>query len=50
MPTAFELGDRLGLLHEGRLIEVGSSAQFRESKHPAVKAFLHDWLERRAEH
>ncbi len=50
LPTAFGLGDRLGLLHEGQLIEVGPPAQFRESKHPAVQAFLHDWLARRTEH
>jgi phospholipid/cholesterol/gamma-HCH transport system ATP-binding protein len=49
LPTAFELGDRLGLLHEGQLLEVAPPGQFRESKHPAVKAFLHDWLGRRAE-
>ncbi|MDX2012183.1 MAG: ATP-binding cassette domain-containing protein [Myxococcaceae bacterium] len=47
LPTAFQLGDRLGLLHEGRLVEVASPADFRASTHPAVKAFLHDWLERR---
>jgi len=50
LPSAFQLGDRLGLLHEGRLVEVGAPAQFKQSPHPAVQAFLHDWLERRAEH
>jgi phospholipid/cholesterol/gamma-HCH transport system ATP-binding protein len=49
LPTAFQLGDRLGLLHEGRLVEVGPPAAFRASSHPAVQAFLHDWLERRGD-
>ncbi|MCU0701165.1 MAG: ATP-binding cassette domain-containing protein [Myxococcaceae bacterium] len=46
LPTAFQLGDRLGLLHDGRLVEVAGPLAFRASEHPAVKAFLHDWLER----
>lgn len=49
LPTAFELGDQLALLHEGTLAEVGPPERFRESTHPAVQAFLHDWLTRRAE-
>ena len=47
LPTAFELGDRLGLLHEGQLVEVGAPEAFKASRHPAVQAFLHDWLARR---
>ncbi|MBL8920281.1 MAG: ATP-binding cassette domain-containing protein [Myxococcaceae bacterium] len=47
LPTAFELGDRLGLLHEGQLVAVGPPEVFKASPHPAVKAFLHDWLARR---
>lgn len=48
LPTAFRIGDRVGLLHEGRVIEAAPPAQFRASQHPAVKAFLKDWLEREA--
>lgn len=48
LPTAFRIGDRVGLLHEGRIIEAAPPAQFRASTHPAVKAFLKDWLEREA--
>ncbi|MCA3015566.1 MAG: ATP-binding cassette domain-containing protein [Myxococcaceae bacterium] len=47
LPTAFRLGDRLALLHEGRLVEVAPPEAFKRSTHPAVTAFLHDWLERR---
>ncbi|MBL8913121.1 MAG: ATP-binding cassette domain-containing protein [Archangium sp.] len=46
LPTAFRIADRIGLLHEGRIIEAAPPEQFRQSQHPAVKAFLHDWLER----
>lgn len=48
LPTAFELGDRLGLLHDGQLVGVGAPEAFRSSPHPAVRAFLQDWLARRA--
>jgi phospholipid/cholesterol/gamma-HCH transport system ATP-binding protein len=48
LPTAFRIADRVGLLHEGRIIEIAPPTQFRASEHPAVKAFLKDWLEREA--
>ncbi|MFZ5444511.1 MAG: ABC transporter ATP-binding protein [Myxococcota bacterium] len=48
LPTAFRIADRVGLLHEGKIIEVAPPAQFRASTHPAVRAFLKDWLEREA--
>lgn len=47
LPTAFGLGDRLALLDEGVVAELGPPDDFRRSSHPAVKAFLHDWLTRR---
>jgi phospholipid/cholesterol/gamma-HCH transport system ATP-binding protein len=46
LPTAFRIADRVGLLHEGRIIEAAPPDTFRASEHPAVKAFLHDWLAR----
>lgn len=48
LPTAFRIADRVGLLHEGRIIEAAPPEQFRASQHPAVKAFLKDWIEREA--
>lgn len=48
LPTAFRIADRVGLLHEGRVIEAAPPGVFRASQHPAVKAFLKDWLAREA--
>jgi phospholipid/cholesterol/gamma-HCH transport system ATP-binding protein len=47
--SAFRVGDKLALLHEGRIVEVGPPEEFRRSEHPAVKAFLHSWLQRQAQ-
>ncbi len=46
LPTAFRIADRVGLLHEGRIIEAAPPEVFRRSAHPAVRRFLKDWLER----
>jgi phospholipid/cholesterol/gamma-HCH transport system ATP-binding protein len=46
--TAFDVGDSLALLHEGRIVEQSPPDVFRQSAHPAVRAFLHDWLARRS--
>ncbi|GHG68010.1 ATP-binding cassette domain-containing protein [Comamonas sp. JC664] len=46
--SAFQVGDSLALLHEGRIVEHAPPEAFRQSQHPAVQAFLHDWLSRRA--
>lgn len=48
LPTAFRIADRVGLLYEGRIIEAAPPNVFRASKHPAVLAFLKNWLEREA--
>jgi phospholipid/cholesterol/gamma-HCH transport system ATP-binding protein len=49
LPTAFRIADQVGLLYEGKVIEAASPDVFRASQHPAVLAFLKDWLEREAE-
>ena len=46
LPTAFRVADRLAMLHEGRIVEEGSPAEFTRSRHPAVRAFLRHWFER----
>jgi phospholipid/cholesterol/gamma-HCH transport system ATP-binding protein len=48
LPTAFRIADRVGLLFEGKIIEASPPEVFRTSKHPAVLAFLKDWLKREA--
>jgi phospholipid/cholesterol/gamma-HCH transport system ATP-binding protein len=47
--SAFKVGDTLALMHEGRVVAVGPPEEFRRSEHPAVKAFLHTWLQRQAQ-
>ncbi|QDE71996.1 MULTISPECIES: ABC transporter ATP-binding protein [Myxococcus] len=47
--SAFGMADHLALMHEGRIVEYGPPDAFRESQHPAVKAFLRNWLQRRAQ-
>ncbi|HEX8824599.1 MAG TPA: ABC transporter ATP-binding protein [Archangium sp.] len=46
--SAFGMADNLALMHEGRIVESGPPDAFRESQHPAVKAFLRNWLARRS--
>ncbi|WNG37195.1 ATP-binding cassette domain-containing protein [Archangium violaceum] len=48
--AAFSMADSLALMHEGRIVEVGPPDVFRESQHPAVKAFIRNWLARRSQH
>jgi len=40
MPSAFRVADRIGLLHEGRVVAEGPPDAFRASEHPAVVEFL----------
>jgi phospholipid/cholesterol/gamma-HCH transport system ATP-binding protein len=37
---AAAIADRMGMIHEGQLIEVGTPAQVWATQHPAVRAFL----------
>ena len=40
LELAFTVADRIGLHHQGQLVEVGTPDVFRQSKHPVVRAFL----------
>ncbi|MGQ0552192.1 MAG: ABC transporter ATP-binding protein [Planctomycetota bacterium] len=40
LELAFATADRMGLHHEGRLVEVGTPAEFRRSQHPVIREFL----------
>lgn len=46
--SAFGMADHLALMDEGRVVAEGTPEVFRESPHPAVKAFLRNWLKRRS--
>jgi len=37
----FAVGDRLGMMHGGRLVETGSAEAVRATRHPIVQAFIH---------
>ena len=40
MISAFRVADRIGMFHEGRIIEVGSPEEIRDSKNPVVRRFM----------
>ncbi|MFP4055343.1 MAG: ABC transporter ATP-binding protein [Candidatus Brocadiia bacterium] len=40
MASAFRVGDRIGMLSGGRIIEVGTPDQIRNSKNPTVRQFV----------
>lgn len=37
---AFLLGTRIGLMHEGKLVVLGTKAEFLQSQHPEAQAFI----------
>lgn len=42
--SAFKVGDTIGFLYQGRIVEQLPPAKLRESKNPAVKLFLQTWF------
>jgi phospholipid/cholesterol/gamma-HCH transport system ATP-binding protein len=40
LELAFAVADRIGLHHDGRLVEVADPERFRQSRHPVVRSFL----------
>jgi phospholipid/cholesterol/gamma-HCH transport system ATP-binding protein len=44
LQSAFRIADSVALLHEGRIVAQAPPLEFQASSHPAVKAFLRDWL------
>ena len=40
----FAVADRLGMIHEGRLIEVGTAASIRATTNPVIQAFINTQL------
>jgi phospholipid/cholesterol/gamma-HCH transport system ATP-binding protein len=41
IPEIFEIADRVGMLHEGRIVEMGSPAAVQASANPVVQRFIH---------
>ena len=40
MITAFHVGDRVGMFHDGHIIAIGPPEEFRNSKEPVVRDFM----------
>ncbi len=40
LKSAFEIGDKIALLHQGEMIEEGNPEEFQKSTHPFVRQFL----------
>jgi len=40
LELCFEISDRVGLLKDGRIVQVGTAEEIRGSQHPDVRAFL----------
>ncbi|RKY38050.1 MAG: ABC transporter ATP-binding protein [Candidatus Omnitrophota bacterium] len=40
MKSAYEVGDRIGMLYQGKLIEVGNPDQIRNTQNPVVRQFI----------
>jgi phospholipid/cholesterol/gamma-HCH transport system ATP-binding protein len=41
IPEIFEIADRVGMLHEGRIVEMGAPAAIQASANPVVQRFIH---------
>ena len=41
MVSAYKVADRIGMLYEGKIIEMGTPEEIRNSKNPVVQQFIH---------
>jgi phospholipid/cholesterol/gamma-HCH transport system ATP-binding protein len=41
MSSAFAIADRIAMIHGGRIIEIGSVMEIKQSKNPLVQQFIH---------
>ena len=49
IPEIFEIADRVGMLHEGRIVELGPPAAIQASSNPVVQQFIRGEPDKRAE-
>jgi phospholipid/cholesterol/gamma-HCH transport system ATP-binding protein len=42
--SSFKVADQIAFLYQGRIVELGPPNQLRDSRHPAVNAFLQTWF------
>ena len=40
MVSAYKVADRIAMLHEGKIIQVGSPDEIRQTPNPVVKQFI----------
>lgn len=45
MESAYYIGDQIGMLYEGEIIEVGTPEEIKNTKNPIVKQFIHGSVE-----
>ena len=45
IPEIFEIADRVAMLHEGRIRQLGTPAEIQRSEDPVVRAFIHGEVE-----
>ena len=41
MVSAYKVADRIAMLYNGRIIQVGSPDEIRETENPVVQQFIH---------
>ena len=48
IPEIFDIADRVGMLHEGRIVEIGPPAAIQGSQNPIVRQFIRGEPDRQA--
>lgn len=43
MSSAFNIADRIAMIYEGKIIEVGTVSEIKKSANPIVQQFIHGW-------
>jgi len=43
MSSAFNIADRIAMINQGRIIEVGTVSEIKKSANPIVQQFIHGW-------